>query len=264
MKINIVGGSGPLGETYKPIFERAGHEVIISGRTSPITPEEAASQSDLTIFNVPISVTESMIKRVAPYCSAMMDFTGIKGFPIQAMTSYSKSGVEVAGLHPLHAKTDSIKGKTVVFCPTYRTGIKCREIVDIIRGEGANIVVSKPDEHDKMMHLTQSKRILFLKQFVFDLILSGKTLQEVLTFAPPPMRIMLDMVARQFQERNDILYEEMLKFNPITQKDLMGYAMQSPCSPDYFNLPPERVRQYLGADFMEKAIARSQKYVDII
>ncbi len=63
MKINIAGGRGIIGGVHKPIFENAGHEVIISGRYSSPSLEEAAQQSDLTIVSVPIDAAESVIKK---------------------------------------------------------------------------------------------------------------------------------------------------------------------------------------------------------
>jgi len=44
MIINIAGGTGPMGRTHKPIFEAAGHEVIISGRNTNPSLEQAAQK----------------------------------------------------------------------------------------------------------------------------------------------------------------------------------------------------------------------------
>lgn len=86
-----------MGQVHKPLFEKEGHTVIISGRNSTPDIETAAEQADLTIISVPIPVTSEIIKKIASKCKAIMDFTSLKTFPISDMLKYSRQDCEVGG-----------------------------------------------------------------------------------------------------------------------------------------------------------------------
>ena len=144
MIINIVGGRGVMGSMHKRIFEKYGHEVIISGRASNPSIEEAAKQSDISIISVPISATEETIRKVALYCKAIADFTSFKKMPIDAMLKYTKKGAEVVGIHPLYGNVDSISGQTIIVCKTPRTGKICNELIECLKKEGATIIEMSP------------------------------------------------------------------------------------------------------------------------
>ncbi len=214
MKINIVGGSGVMGTLHKPILEAAGHKVIISGRNSILSMEEAAKSSDLTIISVPIPAVENTIQKVAPYCTAIMDFTSLKCFPIKAMLKYSNKSCEVAGLHPLYGKVLSIKERTIIYCLTNRAGKKCEEIVNAFKIAGAKIITATPQEHDKIIAITQNARNRLLEAYITLIKNSGISINEAYKFAPPPTKILLDLIARQINESNDEMYKAMKNFNP--------------------------------------------------
>ncbi len=214
MKINIAGGRGPMGRVHKPVFEAAGHKVIISGRKTFPSLEEAVKKSDLTIVSVPISVTASMIKKLAPYCKAIMDFTGVKKVPVETMLSNSFDYCEVAGLHPLYGEVDSIKGKTVVYCQTERTGEKCLEVLSALKNSGAIIKEVNPEYHDKVMELLQNSRAKLLEGYSLMLADSGIDIRDLYELAPPPTKILLDLIARQIDSKNDQLYKDMREHNP--------------------------------------------------
>src|SRR3989344_324312 len=125
MKINIVGGSGIMGSVHSQVFESLGHEVIISGRNSNPSIEESSINSDVTIISVPITAVEEVIKRVAPHCKALLDFTSVKTKPLKLMLEYSNRECEVAGLHPLYGPVSSIKGRTIIYCKTEKSGKTC-------------------------------------------------------------------------------------------------------------------------------------------
>lgn len=219
MKINIVGGSGAMGNLHKKIFEDAGHEVIISGRDTNISPEEAAEKSDLTIISVPISATEEVIKKVAPHCKAIMDFTGIKISPIKLMIEHSPENCEVGGLHPLYGNVSSIKNRTVVYVPTEKSGKKCEEIIDTFEKAGAKIKKMDAKSHDLLVGvISQNARRELLNTFALLMKKNNLTAKDIYEIAPPPTKIILDLIARQVDEKNDNLYFEMQEHNPFKEE----------------------------------------------
>lgn len=253
MIINIIGGSGIMGGVHRPIFENAGHEVIISGRNSSPSMEEACKQADLTIITVPIPNTIEVIKKVAPLCKAIMDFTGVKTLPIKAMLEFSLPECEVAGLHPLYGNVKSIAGRTIVYCPTERTGDKCKIILEILEKEGALIKAMEPEHHDRFMDIVQNKRVEMLKEYLTEIKKNGLDIKEAYELAPPHTKILLDLIARQVSIENQGLYEAMRDFNELgdCKKDIKKDT-----------LTPEEIREFFGKELVS-AQERARKYVEL-
>ncbi len=252
MIINIAGGTGIMGKVHAPIFEKAGHKVLLSGRRTNPGLEEAAQLADLTIVSVPIPATEDVIKKVAPYSGAIMDFTGVKTLPVEWMLKYSNDSCEVAGLHPLYKTPLSLKSKTIIYCPTCRTGNKCLEVINALKENGAFIKSMFPEEHDSHMAITQNKRAIILKELASELISKGIRIEEAYELSPPPTRVMLDLLARQVDKSNGSIYEDMADYNPFTQ---------------YKNIPktcsPEEIRTWFGKELVP-AQTRAKKLVEMI
>lgn len=245
MIINIAGGTGQMGRTHTPIFEKAGHTVICSGRNTSPSLEEAASQSDVTIFAVPISATEEMIARIAPYCRrAVMDLTGLKTFPLAAMNKYAPEGCEVGGMHPLYR--DFAPGRTVVSCPTNKSGEICSEVVRSLETGGATIKVMSPDKHDRAMALLQNVRIEMQEAYGLLLQGSGIGITDLYELAPPNTRPILDLIARQIAPANDELFQEMCEYNQFTAGS-MADLMESLSKTAHTSGSPQHLRRFFGS-----------------
>lgn len=260
MLINIAGGNGPMGSVHKPILEKAGHKVIISGRNSSPDFEEAARISDLTIVTVPIPATEAMIQRVAPHCRAIMDFTGIKTQPIEQMVKYSNPKCEVRGLHPLYGQVSSIEGKTIIDCPTSRPQTKCLEVISAFKNSGAIIKTMIPERHDHLMALTQNARVQLLTAYASLLTDSGVSFQDIYDVSPPPTKIILDLIARQVDSTNQQMYHDMQKFNPHTPgvaEDLKLYLSESDPLTDF-----SLIRDFFG-EKLQSSQDRAKKLMTV-
>ncbi len=261
MKINIAGGRGLMGKIHKPILENKGHDVIISGRTSNPGLEKAAEISDLTIVSVPIHATKQTIEKVAPYCSAIMDFTSLKTKPINEMLKYSPSECEVAGLHPLYGDVQSIKGRTIIYCQTQKTGEKCGQIINDLRDVGAIIKKTTPEYHDKVvLGIAQNQRVLLLNIFGKLIERTGLSFKEFYEISPPPTQIMLDLLARQSDKGNDEMYELMRTQNP-TQKEADNWLKQTLEYGIENNLTPEDIRAIYGQELINNQ-KKAKKLID--
>ena len=82
MKAGIIGGTGRMGRLFVPVFERAGYDVLVSGRsTDTLGPRTLQSSCDLVIVSVPIRDTVQVIGEIAPVMSKdqlLCDFTSLK------------------------------------------------------------------------------------------------------------------------------------------------------------------------------------------
>ena len=47
MKAGIIGGTGKMGRLFAKVFEQAGYEVLVSGRTTALTAADLAEQCDI-------------------------------------------------------------------------------------------------------------------------------------------------------------------------------------------------------------------------
>ncbi len=256
MRINIAGGTGPMGKVHKPLFEKFGHEVIISGRSTTPTLEEAAQNSDLTIVCVPIPATEEIIKRIAPHCNALMDFTGLKEFPINAMKKYAREDIEIGGLHPLYGEVQNLTGKTVIYCPTNRSGKKCNNIVSTFEKSGLLVKTMSAQEHDVLITgIAQNARTMILESFGLLLEKYGISAREMYELSPPPTKVLLDLLARQVNPENDSLYQDMREYNNCTPK--IKALLIKTIEEDNTNLGA-RIRKIYGADFLKEAQDRAK------
>ncbi len=250
-----------MGKVHRPVFENMGHEVMVSGRSTSPNLEEAAQISDLTIVSVPIPVTEEVIRRVAPYSNTLMDFTGLKVFPIQAMLKHSKYDCEVGGLHPLYGDVKSLEGRTVVYCPTDKSGKKCDMIIDVFQKSGLKIKRMDPQAHDMLVGgISQNARSIIFEAFALLMERSGISARELYEISPPPTKILLDLIARQADGKNDELYQAMRDYNPSTSQitQYLADALGSTSRKDV----PQRIRNLFGDDLLNEAQSRAKTLIE--
>jgi len=252
MIINFAGGTGTMGRVHIPILEKAGHKVIVSGRKTTPSIEEAAKMADLTIVSVPIPSTEEVIKKVAPYCKAILDFTTVKTLPVKWMLEYSNPNCEVAGLHPLYGDLKVLKGETIIYCSTSRAGEKCAQVLNAFRKAGLQIKERTPEENDRsILSRKQNSRVDLLAAYALLIeqsITRGESFEEFYETSPPPTRALIDLIARQFRQENDELYAFMKKYNPYQDsEDAQLTANFLKAVKRYYN--PEDIRKMFGPKF---------------
>ena len=176
LTISIIGGTGKMGQLFKKAFSKQGHKVIISGRKTKINHKEAAIKGDIVIVSVPIRETKQVLDEIIPYIRAsalLTDFTSVKVSPCTWMHS---SNSNIVGGHPVFGPLKSpndMKGQNFVLCPIKGN---FNEYKSLLESLGLNVLVMKPEEHDKQMAiiqcLNQLSNIAFgdsLKQLKFNL-----------------------------------------------------------------------------------------------
>jgi prephenate dehydrogenase len=158
--IGVIGGTGQMGSWFRPFFERAGYQVLISGRTTPLSYQQCIEQSDAVIFNVPISNTVELIYKLGYSFrpgQLMVDNTSIKTQPVTAMLEVAPEGVEVLGMHTVFGPTVAeLRRQNVVFTATPRSGELAQEFEGIFYKYGATITHTTPEYHDRQMAFHQN------------------------------------------------------------------------------------------------------------
>lgn len=220
MKAGIIGGTGRMGRLFIPVFQRAGYEVLVSGRSSSLTNEDLARQCDLVIISVPIRTTVRVIKKIAPIMKPgqlLCDFTSLKVKPVEAML---ESAADVVGLHPMFGPTvSSLKSQTIIVCPARVDDKRLQDLIAIFRKEGARCTMATPEQHDRMMAVVQGLThyvTLCMAESIRSLGIDIETTQE---FTSPVYQIELSLIGRLLSQDPE-LYADILEENPYVPEVL--------------------------------------------
>jgi len=214
MKAGIIGGTGKMGHLFIPVFERAGYDVLVSGRSTVITNEKIAETCDLVIVSVPIRDTVRVIGEIAPLMQkeqVLCDFTSLKVGPVAAMLT---SKAAVIGLHPMFGPTvSSIRGQTIVVCPARTTDATLNDLAAIFTREGAVYTITTPEEHDRMMAVVQGLTHFVTICMADSIRRLGIDIQKTEKFMSPVYQIELGLVGRLLSQ-DPALYADILQENP--------------------------------------------------
>lgn len=220
MKAGIIGGTGKMGKLFAGVFQRAGYDVIVSGRKTAVTAEEIAATCDIVLVSVPIRETENVIRTIAPLVTEhqlLCDLTSIKVAPVKAMLA---SKAEVIGLHPMFGPTvSSLKKQTIIACPARAKPETVDRLLDIFRHEGAVCTVTTPEEHDRMMAVVQGLTHFVTLTVAETIRRLHIDITETKAFTSPVYAIELSLVGRLLSQDPD-LYGSILQQNPFVNEVL--------------------------------------------
>ena len=213
-EIGIIGGTGGIGKWFADFFKKEGYTVHISGRETGMDIPTMAGECDVVIVSVPIGVTCDVIEQVGPHMresALLMDLTSLKEEPVKSMLKHSVS--EVIGVHPLFGPdVDTLAGLNVVFCPV-RTKRWLAWLKEVLKRNGANVVESTPEKHDKMMAIVQGLNHLNTITLGMVLNKTGTDLLELEDFATPIFNTKIGILKKIFGN-NPRLYAEIITSNP--------------------------------------------------
>jgi len=214
MKAGIIGGTGKMGQLFVPVFERAGYDVLVAGRTTSLTGADLTRQCDLVIVSVPIRDTVNVIGEIAPLLARnqlLCDFTSLKVKPVEAML---ESRANVVGLHPMFGPTvGSLKSQTIIVCPVRVEEHLLDRLVAVFRNEGARCTLTTPEEHDKMMAVVQGLTHYVTLCMAESIRRLGMDIEATREFTSPVYQIELSLVGRLLSQDPD-LYADILQQNP--------------------------------------------------
>ncbi|MFA7695056.1 MAG: prephenate dehydrogenase/arogenate dehydrogenase family protein [Methanoregula sp.] len=220
MKAGIIGGTGKMGKLFAPVFERAGYETLISGRSTSVTNTDIAETCDIVIVSVPIRDTVRVIGEIAPLLrddQLLCDFTSLKVAPVAAML---ESKAQVIGLHPMFGPTvSSITGQTLVVCPARTTDAALDYLAGIFTREGAVCTIATPEEHDKMMAVVQGLTHFVTICMADSIRRLGIDIQKTEEFMSPVYQIELALVGRLLSQ-DPALYADILELNPYVPETI--------------------------------------------
>ncbi len=232
--VTIIGGTRGLGKWIASELSKEQLNVTITSRNK-ISGEkiakkintkynnnniEAIANADLIIFSVPIENMVETIKEVAPYApenSILMDITSVKKEPSEALVKYAPENTEILPCHPMFGpRVPSIDGQVIILTPIKNRSEKSIKIIkNFLESKNAHIVLSTPEEHDKIMSVVQGIThfsYISIASTIKRLNISVKKSRE---FASPIYGLMLDIISR-IVSQNPYLYYSIQKSNDET------------------------------------------------
>jgi chorismate mutase/prephenate dehydrogenase len=214
--IGIIGGTQGMGGFLARVFRNGGFAVEAMGLGEGASAIEVASRNDVVIVAVPIDITVSVIKAIAPFVrkgACLMDVTSIKRGPLEAMLEAAPEGVDVVGTHPMFGPHGiDFDRQKVVLCKG-RGDAAFARVKKLFETFGAETIDATAEEHDSQMALIQV--LIHEKTMVLGSVLArleadlGRSLQ----FASPIYRTELAMIGRMFSQQAE-LYADILTVNP--------------------------------------------------
>ena len=220
MKAGIIGGTGKMGRFFTPVFERAGYEVLVSGRSTSLTNTDLAEQCDLVIVSVPIHDTVRVIEEISPHLTkdqVLCDFTSLKTAPVAAML---KSDARVIGLHPMFGPTvPSLRNQTIIVCPARAEEHSIQSLVSLFTNEGAQCTLSTPEQHDRMMAVVQGLTHFVTLCMAESVRRLGVDIESTRAFTSPVYHLELSLIGRLLSQ-DPSLYADILQENPFVPEVL--------------------------------------------
>lgn len=220
MKAGIIGGTGKMGRLFVKVFEKAGYEVLVSGRKTAVTAADIARQCDIVVVSVPIRETETVIEAIAPLLKRdqlLCDFTSLKVKPVEVML---KSKADVIGLHPMFGPTvKSISHQTIIVCPARADESRVAALVAIFKAQGAVCTIATPEEHDRIVAVVQGLTHFVTLCMADTVRRLGVDLNKTGQFESPVYQIELSLVGRLLSQ-DPALYADILQQNPYVPEVL--------------------------------------------
>jgi prephenate dehydrogenase len=140
-------------------LENEGYKTYLSGRSTPLKPEEMIEMVDVVIVCVPISVTAETVRRYGRCLrdgQALILLAGESENTIDTAFATTGPGVELMLVHNLWGpQALTMKDKNASVVRTARSGAFCSEFEAFLYKHGAEIFHDSPSKHDLLMGVGQ-------------------------------------------------------------------------------------------------------------
>ena len=209
-----------MGALFSHIFLRAGYLVACSGRSTDLTNQTLAEESDIVVVSVPIRSTVEVIGEIAPLltCDQLLcDLTSLKVAPVKAML---RSSAQVIGLHPMFGpNVGSLKGQTIIATPARVEEPVLDSLLGLFRAEGARVTITTPEHHDRIMAVVQGLTHFVTLSMAETMRQTGMTPADTEAFMSPVYQIEMGLIGRLLSQ-DPALYGAILAENPYVPEVL--------------------------------------------
>lgn len=152
-------GTGDMSKWFADRLENEGYQVVMTGRSTRLRPEEMIKDVDVVVICVPISATASTINEYGPLLKsgqALILLAGESETTLNVAIEVTGQGVEVMLVHNLWGpQAATMKDKNAIVVRTFRSGRFCSEFEAFLYKHGAAIFQDVPQKHDLLMGVGQ-------------------------------------------------------------------------------------------------------------
>lgn len=225
MEIGIIGGKGDMGRWFVRFFEGQGYSVHVADKGEGMSLDEMGKRCPVVLVSVPVSVTRSVIEQIGPVMGTdalLMDITSLKVEPVEAMLRFAQC--DVIGTHPLFGpEVPSLDGYSFVICPARPgKGKWLSWLRTLLKENGARLVETSPEEHDRFMSIIQG--LNHFNTMTFGLVMNamGTDIEALKPFMTPIFEEKTRIIKEVFSH-NARMYAEILTGNPYLPAILEQY-----------------------------------------
>lgn len=160
-RINHFGfiGTGDMSVWFAKKLEHEGYKTTLTGRSTPLSPEEMIPMVDVVLVCVPISKTAETVARYGGLLKdgqALILLAGEAENTLQTALDATTDSVELMLVHNLWGPAAiTMKDKNASVVRTPRSGVLCSEFEAFLYKHGAAIYHDTPQKHDLLMGVGQ-------------------------------------------------------------------------------------------------------------
>jgi prephenate dehydrogenase len=192
----------------------AGLRVVISDRTTTLRNVEVAAGCDLTLVAVPLRVTPAVLAEMAPHVPSGAALASLGSLMELAMPALASCAGECFLLHPLFGPGRKRLHRATLAYAALRGGPRQNWLVRWLRKQGASVVVTTPQEHDRLMAVAQALLHGSYAALAPE-IARGLPGDNPLAWASPTLRLQLGLMSRILHQ-DPHLYGDLLALNRYT------------------------------------------------
>lgn len=263
MKIVIIWWTWVFWQFWKRYFEAKWFEVIVSSRSTELTPQDAVKLGDIIIFSVSIRHTVKTIKDLIPYIpewKLVMDFTGIKTKASEELSKYTLW--EVVATHPMFWPwITSLENQNIAYDPI-KAWIKWKKIYNLWVEDKANMISIDSKKHDELVSIVQST--VHFANLLLGHILKKRwiDIKQVIDIGTSNSRMQMLILSR-FLNQNASLYTDMQFYNDHYKdeilpeiKDYVSFLEDviESGKEEVFEQEFNEIKAYIWQEFLDKAL----------
>jgi chorismate mutase / prephenate dehydrogenase len=213
----VIGGAGRMGAWFADFLRKSGYRIIISDKNdrhgrnlarqkgfSFIKDSRLAVQhAQLVVLATPTKAIERILLKIEPHLSSsclLVEISSVKE-PVRAILQSLKTrGIKVLSIHPMFGPgIRNLKGTTII-TTLLPPGRSAAEFLSLFRQEGARIIRSDFDQHDRFASFTLALPHFMNVAFVNALKTSGLNPNELRAVAGTTFKLQLLIAEMVYQE----------------------------------------------------------------
>jgi prephenate dehydrogenase len=168
----VIGGAGRMGAWFASFLKKKGYQTAICDKNERAARKLALSHgyrfidnsllaiqsAEVVVLATPTDVTANLLKRVGPHLSRrnlLVEISSIKE-PIRViLRTMKRKGVPILSIHPMFGPgIKSLAGKAILTISVPRGNVNARRLLSAFRKEGARVIRTDFEEHEKIASVT--------------------------------------------------------------------------------------------------------------